>query len=112
MKKVVEKRKDIAFLLKMFPLPMHKGAYEKAESIVCHRSLRLLEDNYEKKPIPPPDCNTAVVEANIKLGKKLDITGTPTLIMPDGFVVVGGKDAPTLIGLILEHKGKRRKMAK
>lgn len=112
MEKVVAKRKDIAFLLKMFPLPMHKGAYEKAESIVCHKSLQMLEDNYERKPIPPPDCNTSVVEDNIKLGRKLDITGTPTLIMPDGFVVVGGKDARTLIKLVLEHKGKRRRAAK
>jgi protein-disulfide isomerase len=112
MKKVVEERKDIAFLLKMFPLPMHKGAYEKAKSIVCERSLRLLEENFEKKPIPAPDCDTGAVDDNIRLGKELDITGTPTLIMPDGFVLLGGKDAKTLIGLILEHAGKGKKAAK
>ena len=112
MKKVVKERKDIAFLLKLFPLPMHKGAYEKAESITCRKSLRLLEENYERKPIPPPNCDTGVIDENIKLGKELDITGTPTLIMPDGFVLVGGKDAHALIDLILQHKGKRKSTTK
>lgn len=104
----MSERKDIAFLLKMFPLPMHKEAYEKAKSIVCRNSLQLLDDNFEKKPIPAPDCNTSVVDANIRLAKELDITGTPTLVMPDGFVLVGGRNAKDLIGLILEHTGKRK----
>jgi protein-disulfide isomerase len=112
MKKVVEERKDIAFSLKLFPLPMHKGAYETSKSIVCRRSLQLMEENFEKKPIPAPDCDTGVIDENIKLGKELDITGTPTLIMPDGFVLVGGKDAKTLIGLILQHTGKGKNAAK
>lgn len=112
MKKVVKERKDIAFLLKLFPLPMHKGAYEKAESIACRRSLRLLEENYEGKPIPAPNCDTSVIDQDIKLGKELDITGTPTLVMPDGFVLVGGKDAQALIELILKHKGKRKSLTK
>lgn len=111
MKKVVKERTDIAFLLKLFPLPMHKGAYEKAKSIACHKSLQLLEENFEKKPIPAPDCNTNVIDDNIKLGKELDITGTPTLIMPDGFVLVGGKDAKALTALILQHTGKVKNKA-
>ncbi len=105
-------RKDIAFLLKLFPLPMHKGAYEKAKSIACRKSLQLLEENFEKKPIPAPDCDTHVIDDNIKLGKELDITGTPTLVMPDGFVLLGGKDAHGLIGLILKHTGKGKSRTK
>lgn len=112
MKKIVKERSDIAFLLKLFPLPMHKGAYEKAKSIACRKSLKLLDENFEKKPIPPPDCNTKVVDENIKLGKKLDITGTPTLVMPDGFVLLGGKDAKSLIDLILKHSGKQKSVMK
>lgn len=102
----MEERKDIAFYLKMFPLPMHKGAYEKAKSIECRKSLKLLEENFEKKQIPPPDCDTGAVDDNIRIGKELDITGTPTLIMPDGFVLVGGDDAQALIGVVLKHAGK------
>ena len=29
MKKVIEKRKDIAFYMKLFPLPMHKDSASK-----------------------------------------------------------------------------------
>ena len=61
MKKVIEKRKDIAFFIKMYPLPMHKGAYEKSKTIVCEKSLALLEDAFAKKTLPAakvPDIRT------------------------------------------------------
>ncbi|MBS1112386.1 MAG: hypothetical protein H6Q92_148, partial [Nitrospirae bacterium] len=67
MKKVVSERKDIAFYIKMFPLKMHPGAYEKARTIICEKSLKLLEDAFEKKQIPPPKCKTTVLDENIKL---------------------------------------------
>jgi len=54
MKQVVSERKDIAFYIKMFPLKMHPGAYEKARAIICEKSLKLLEDAFEQKQIPPP----------------------------------------------------------
>ena len=49
-KKVLAKRKDIVFI-KMFPLPMHKGAYERAKAIVCEKSLALLEDSFESESL-------------------------------------------------------------
>lgn len=98
MKKVVEERKDIAFSVKMFPLAMHKGAYEKAKAIVCEKSLALLEDAYERKQLPAPKCETTVIDENIKLAEKLGIRGTPALIFPDGTVIPGAVDAKTIIG--------------
>jgi thiol:disulfide interchange protein DsbC len=100
MKKVVEERKDIAFYIKMFPLPMHKEAYGKAKAIVCENSLALLEDAFAKKPLPPAKCETSVIDENIKLAEKLGISGTPALILPDGRVIPGYKDAKSLIELI------------
>jgi thiol:disulfide interchange protein DsbC len=100
MKKVIEKRKDIVFYIKMFPLPMHKEAYEKAKAIVCEKSLTLLDDAFEKKQLPKPKCETSVIDENIKLGKKLGITGAPAIIMPNGSVIPGYKDADSLISLI------------
>jgi thiol:disulfide interchange protein DsbC len=100
MKKVIEKRKDIVFFIKMFPLPMHKGAYDEAKAIVCEKSLALLEDAFEKKPLPAPKCDTKAVDDNIKLAEKLGIRGTPAIILPDGVVVPGYKDADSLIALI------------
>jgi thiol:disulfide interchange protein DsbC len=100
MKKVIKERKDIAFYIKMFPLKIHPGAYDKARAIVCDKSLALLESALEKKQIPSPTCKAAAVDENIKLGEKLGITGAPALIMPDGRVISGFRDANTLKGLI------------
>jgi thiol:disulfide interchange protein DsbC len=97
MKKVLEKRKDIAFYLKMFPLPMHKGSYAKAKAIICENSLSLLDDAFARKELPKPTCETNQVEENIALAKKLGISGTPALIFPDGSLVPGAMDADSII---------------
>ena len=84
MKKIVAKRKDIAFYIKFFPLSMHKDAYWKAKSIVCNRSLQMLEDNFEKKEITKTECATEEIDNSIKLAASLGISGTPGIILPDG----------------------------
>lgn len=101
-KKVLEKRKDIAFFIKMFPLPMHKGAYDKAKTIVCEKSLALLDDAFARKDIPPAKCTTSVIDDNIKLGGKLGINGTPAVIFPDGKIQPGYMEADALIQAVLK----------
>ncbi|MFA4829025.1 MAG: DsbC family protein [Thermodesulfovibrionales bacterium] len=101
LKKVVEQRRDIAFYIKLFPLTkLHPDAYWKSKSIICNKSLKLLEDNFDKKTIPKPDCETKEIDENIKLAERLGITGTPTTIMPDGSVQVGFLEADTLIKIV------------
>ena len=100
MKKIIDERKDIVFYLKMFPLKNHPEAYEKSKSIVCEKSLALLEDAFEKKPIPKPKCGTSVVDENIRLAEKLGISSVPSVVLPDGRIISGYKDAKTLIHLI------------
>jgi thiol:disulfide interchange protein DsbC len=100
MKKVIAERKDIAFLIKMSPLPAHKEAYDKAKAIVCEKSLFLLESAFEKKPIPKPKCKTNSVDDNIKLAQKLGISGLPAMVMPDGKIISGYIDANALKNLV------------
>lgn len=100
MKKVIEKRKDIAFFIKMFPLKIHSGAYEKAKAIVCEKSLALLDNAFEKKQLPKPKCETSVIDENLKLADKLGISGAPSLILPDGRVIPGYREADAIIELI------------
>jgi len=100
MKKVIEKRKDIVFFIKMFPLPMHKGAYDEAKAIVCEKSLALLEDAFAKKPLPAAKCDTKALDDNIKLGEKLGIRGTPAIVLANGVVIPGYRDADSLIAQI------------
>lgn len=98
MKKVIAERKDIAFYIKMLPLvSIHPNAYEKAKAIVCEKSLALLEDAFNKKELPKPKCETSIVEDNLKLGQKLGISGTPTLIFSDGRVHSGYMDSQSLM---------------
>lgn len=100
MKKIIEERKDIVFYLKVYPIKNQPEAYEKSKSILCEKSLALLEDAYEKKPIPKAKCETSAVDENMKLAKKLGIASVPSVILPDGRIIPGYKDAKTLIGLI------------
>lgn len=100
MKKVIAERKDIVFYIKMFPLPMHKGAYDKSKAIVCEKSLALLEDAFANKELPKPKCETTAIDENIKLAEKLGISGTPALIFPDGRLIPGYKDAGAIIEMI------------
>ncbi len=100
LKKIVAERKDVVFFIKMFPLPMHKEAADKSKAVVCEKSLALLDAAFEKKPISKPKCKTSAIDENIRLGQKLGITGTPTLVMPDGRVISGFRDANALKALI------------
>jgi thiol:disulfide interchange protein DsbC len=103
MKKVISTRKDIAFYLKLFPLKMHPDAFWKSQSILCSGSLDMLEENYLKKPIPRPACDGTGIDKNIQAAAVLGITGTPTLVLPDGLVLSGTMNASALIDLIMQH---------
>ncbi len=100
MKKVINERKDIAFYIVLYPLPMHPEAYEKSKAIFCEKSLSMLDDAFAKKPLPKAKCQTKAIDENIELARKLGITGTPAMIFPDGALVPGYKDAGEIIRLI------------
>jgi thiol:disulfide interchange protein DsbC len=100
MKKIIDERNDIAFYLKMYPLKSHPAAYEKAKAIVCEKSLALLDEAYEKKPLPKPNCDTTAVDESIKLAEKLGISSVPSSILSDGKVIPGFRDAKALLTLI------------
>jgi len=55
---------------------------------------------FEKKQLPNPKCETSAIDDNLKLGEKLGISGTPALIMPDGRVISGFKEADAIIELV------------
>jgi len=97
MKKIIDERKDIAFYIKMFPLRNHPAAYVKAKAIVCEKSLTLLEDAYQRKELPKPKCETSVIDQNIKLAEKLGIANLPTMVLPDGRIILGFVDAKTIL---------------
>ncbi|MBI2399760.1 MAG: DsbC family protein [Deltaproteobacteria bacterium] len=115
-KKIVAKRSDLAFYIKMYPLAMHPGAYEKSikmyplamhpgayeksKAIVCQKSPKLLDDAFAGKKLPKAECETQEIDNNIKLAEDLGITGTPAMILPDGRLVPGYVSGDVLLGII------------
>jgi thiol:disulfide interchange protein DsbC len=102
MKKVLTKRNDVAFYMKLLPLvQLHPKAYDKSKAIVCEKSnekaLQMLEDAYVKKEISAPACDTKVIDENISLAGKLGIRGTPAIIFEDGRTARGAVSADELI---------------
>lgn len=103
-KGLIKKRKDIAFYIKLYPLPMHKESYAKSKAILCEKSMKLLDAAFEGKDVPPPTCETQEVGQNIVLAKKLGVTGTPTFVFPDGRVHAGYLDAKGIVKKLEEKK--------
>ena len=108
LKKVVQLDPDIAFLIKLYPLQMHPNAYGKAKRIVCARSLTLLEASFAGKPLPPPTCETKVVDQTLALAPTLGIQSTPTLVLPNGLVLPGYKPADELLKRIRQELAATR----
>lgn len=91
MKQVVAKRSDIAFVLFMNPLPMHKDSPKKAQTILCTKSLDILDDAFAGKAVPEPaaTCTADAVERSKALANSFEFQGTPTIIRDDGIVLFG-----------------------
>ncbi len=93
-------RKDVAFYIKMLPPRGRSEGYEKAKSIVCEKSLKLLRDAFKMMALPKPNCETYAIDENMKLFQDLDVTRGPIIILPDGRIFQGYTDTKTLINLI------------
>ena len=98
--KIIVEKPDIAFYMKLFPLASHPESYGIAKAVICDNSLSLLEESFAGKKVPEPSCETDAVDKNVELAKKLGITSTPTLILPDGRILAGFKPAEKLIEIL------------
>ncbi len=83
---------------------MHKDAYWKAKSIICNKSLQMLEDNFEGRVIPDTECASKEIDQTIRLAESLGIRGTPFLVLPDGRTHFGAMPAEQLMQLIDESE--------
>ena len=104
LQKVVERDPEIAFQIKMFPLKMHPEAYDISRSIVCAQSMELLERAFAGQPVPEATCDTKAVDTTLNLVQQLGIRSTPTLVLADGRVVPGFKEADELLRMLGSSK--------
>jgi thiol:disulfide interchange protein DsbC len=100
--KLVYMEPDLGIFVKMFPLKMHPGAYDKARVILGGDSPYLLNKAFagEQLPAATEKDRKEPVDETIKLGESLGITGTPTLVLPDGRIVSGYREADKIKKLI------------
>ena len=101
-KKAVKKDPDVAFYVKLYSRNNNPVTAEKALSATCAKSEKLLDDAYAGKELPPPLCNPKVVQETAALAQRLGIRGTPAMILPDGRLVNGYKEADAILKLLAE----------
>jgi thiol:disulfide interchange protein DsbC len=70
---------------------MHKDSPKKAQTILCTKSLDILDDAFAGKTVPEPKatCTDEAVQRSIALANSLQFNGTPTLVRDDGLVLSG-----------------------
>lgn len=100
MQAAITKRPDIAFLIKL--LPYKQTSKIPTQTILCNKSMEMLEDAFAGKQLPPPICQTDQGEQNILLARELGIRSTPTLLLPNGQIAPGYKKVDDLLKLVDE----------
>lgn len=89
---------DVAINVMLYPLPMHPASYDKSRIILAKQSRELLDKAFNGLELPKPGEQDAkeAVDTIVSFANEHGISGTPTLVMPDGAIVVGMRDAETL----------------
>lgn len=102
LKKLVDLEPDLAIYIKLFPLKMHPHAYDKARVILSAKSLKLLEKSFAGEALPAPKAKDAKkpVDDTMRFAESVGIDSTPTLVLPDGRILPGAKDAKSMQELL------------
>jgi len=103
LKKLVALEPDLAIYIKLYPLKMHPHAYDKARVILGATSLALLEKSFAGGELPKPRAKDAKkpVDETMRFAESVGINSTPTLVLPDGRIVAGYRDADAVRALLL-----------
>lgn len=103
---LIKEEPNLTVYLIVFGLEIHPNANWKSESIICkskesmEEALKLLELSYSGKEVPKINCNKNYAEANKKLANSLGISGTPTIVLPNGKVISGWRTKDDLKKII------------
>lgn len=98
LKKLAKIAPDVAIHIMLYPLPMHPAAYDKARTVLETKSLDLMDKAFDGKDVPKParESSKKDIDEIVKFANANGISGTPTLVMPDGKIEVGMRDAETM----------------
>ena len=102
LKKLVALEPELTVFIKLFPLKMHPKAYDKARVILGRNSLNLLEKSFAGEALPAPGAKDVKqpVDDTMRFAQSVGIDATPTLVLPDGRIMPGFKDAEAMRKLL------------
>ncbi|WP_224981721.1 DsbC family protein [Geomonas agri] len=102
LKKLAALEPDLAIYIKLYPLKMHPKAYDKSRVILARNSLALLDKSFAGEQLPAASEQDArkPVDDTIKFAEANGIVSTPTLVLPDGRILVGYKEAKAVQELL------------
>ena len=102
LKKLTALEPDLAIFIKLYPLKMHPNAYDKSRVILNRKSLALLEKSFAGEKLPAPGARDAKkpVDDTMRFAESAGINSTPTLVLPDGRILPGFKDAAAMRKLL------------
>lgn len=102
LKRLAALEPDLAIYVKMFPLSIHPAAYDRARAILAAGTSDALDRAFGGLPLPPvqPGEGRSAVDETVKLAASLGITATPALVLPDGRLITGFRDADAIMKLL------------
>lgn len=104
--KMIARDPQLLVYIILVPLDIHPAAAGKTDTILCtsKRSMAdaigLLERSYRRENIENVSCGTSYATVAQQQARELGIELTPTIVLPDGRVVLGMKSADELTTLM------------
>jgi thiol:disulfide interchange protein DsbC len=110
LKKALEARPDIAWLIKL--MPVKQGSREAVETILCEKSMEQLDAAFAGKQLPPATCKNKSIDLTLQIAAEYGIRSTPTLVLPNGQIAPGYKQLDHLLKLVDENTPAAEEPAK
>jgi thiol:disulfide interchange protein DsbC len=90
---------ELAIHIMLFPLQqLHPQAYDKARVVLATKNRKNLDLAFEGKELPKlkGDAGKSAVDAVIAFAQEQGINSTPTILLPDGTLYKGQRDAVSM----------------
>ncbi|MDB5889961.1 MAG: hypothetical protein JWP47_792 [Polaromonas sp.] len=96
---------DVTIHMFLYPI-LSSDSTEKSKNIWCAKDqAKTWQDVMVRdQPVPKATCDSSAIDRNVAFGRKLKITGTPTLIFADGSRVPGAISAQQVEKMLAEAK--------
>ncbi|MEG0822850.1 MAG: DsbC family protein [Burkholderiaceae bacterium] len=101
LEKTLANMKNVTVYTFLYPI-LSKDSMEKSKAVWCakDRSKVWTELMLNGKSPAAVECDTAALQANLELGQKLSVSGTPTVITPNGQRAPGAVPAEHLEAML------------